>query len=119
MTINRPLPAGSTKQRILAFLDVRGEASGRELCDFLDISRQALNPHMRDLMAGGLVERRGATRGVRYFLGASPPAVESTRQKFKVSDFDSEKHFTELFKPLLQGKPMRRMLSALRRIGLP
>jgi anti-sigma regulatory factor (Ser/Thr protein kinase)/biotin operon repressor len=68
------------KQAILSFLAKRRSAAGRELWERLGITRQALNPHLRDLIRAGRVLKSGSTRGARYSLARGRlPVLERSR----------------------------------------
>lgn len=56
------------KDEILQYIRVNSEVSGRELCDHLALSRQALHQHMKVLISEGMVLKSGGTKGVRYRL---------------------------------------------------
>lgn len=62
------------KAKIRKFLAARKMASGRELRQHLGVSRQALNVHLRSLIASGEVFKSGSTRAARYGLISSAPA---------------------------------------------
>lgn len=68
------------KRAILVFLARRPSAPGRALREHLDITRQALNVHMRQLIRSGKVLMSGSTRGARYSLARRPsPSVGQGR----------------------------------------
>ncbi|GAI63582.1 unnamed protein product [marine sediment metagenome] len=56
------------KDKILKLLKRKKSVSGRELSEFLSISRQALNKHLKVLIQKGLVVKDGKTRGAAYSL---------------------------------------------------
>ena len=58
----------SSKDKILGYLRKNHRASGREISDFLTISRQAVNKHLKALISKGLVSKEGNTRGTVYKL---------------------------------------------------
>jgi DNA-binding transcriptional ArsR family regulator len=69
-----------TKQKILAFLSRRSSATGGELRQHLDLSRQAMSLHLRSLLVSRKIVRSGTTRGARYSLaGKAEKAAVITR----------------------------------------
>lgn len=56
------------KRKILTFLSRRPSASGGELRAHLKLSRQALNLHLRGLLADHKIVKSGVTRGASYML---------------------------------------------------
>lgn len=56
------------KQKIVAFLSRRRTATGGELRKHLGLSRQALNLHLRSLVAAHKIAKSGTTRGASYML---------------------------------------------------
>ncbi len=64
------------KKAILAYLARRPASSGRDLVEYLGITRQALHLHLRALIRTGRVLKSGSTRGARYTLaGKLVPAA--------------------------------------------
>jgi biotin operon repressor len=86
----------STKQRILAYLSRRSSASGGDLRRFLGISRQAVNAHLRALIAAGEVFKTGSTRGSRYSLSSRAPAPVSTSREVALQGLDESAVYDEL-----------------------
>jgi biotin operon repressor/anti-sigma regulatory factor (Ser/Thr protein kinase) len=58
----------NTRDKILKLIRQHKSLSGRELSDYLGISRQAVNKHLRDLVGEGTVVKEGVTRGAVYRL---------------------------------------------------
>jgi biotin operon repressor/anti-sigma regulatory factor (Ser/Thr protein kinase) len=56
----------NTKERILKYLKERQSVTGKELSEFLGISRQAVNKHLKELIQNGSVAKEGTTRGTVY-----------------------------------------------------
>ncbi len=63
----------STREAILTFIDQHGSATSTELAEHLNITRQAVNLHLRRLIASGKIIKTGSTRGARYFPASAAP----------------------------------------------
>ena len=72
----------STKDVIVAHLEQVDSATGRDLRDHLGISRQALNSHIRPLLASGRVVKSGSTRNARYYASRRAPASTGLSRSF-------------------------------------
>lgn len=87
----------NTKDTILKFLNEKKEASGKELVSFLDISRQALNKHLKSLIQDGLVLRDGKTRGATYRLASGEKiSVDRFKANYALSGLEEDKVFQEI-----------------------
>ena len=86
----------STKDRILAYLSRRSSVSGADLGRYLGISRQALNVHLRSLIASGKVVKTGSTRGSRYSLPSHPSASVATSRELALRGLDESVVYDEL-----------------------
>jgi predicted transcriptional regulator len=74
--------AKSTRQAILDYIDKNGSATGPELADFLNVTRQAVNPHLRRLLAESKIVKTGSTRAARYFpYESAAPARTLKRER--------------------------------------
>lgn len=60
------------KTQILSKLNESELLTGQELCKLFNISRQALNKHIRTLVETGKIIKQGRTRGAVYRIGATP-----------------------------------------------
>ncbi len=77
-----------SKQKILAYLSGRESATGKELREHLGISRQALNVHLRGLIASGDVIKSGSTRGARYGQPSRGPGPAVASRDVALRDLD-------------------------------
>ena len=84
----------SKQQKILGYLESRPSATGKELCLYLDISRQALNIHLKSLIASGQVIKSGSTRNARYYSPAHAPAPVVFSRRLALTGLD-ESHVYE------------------------
>ena len=66
----------STRDSILAFIEKQGSATSAELADCFGISRQAINPHLRQLMHAGQIIKTGSTRAARYLPRSAAPETK-------------------------------------------
>ncbi|MCK4905771.1 DUF4325 domain-containing protein [bacterium] len=74
----------STKEKILKVLKEKKQISGGELSSILEISRQALNKHLKELIQNDKVIKEGVTRGATYKIFSSS-AKKQSEQIFKKS----------------------------------
>ena len=58
----------SSRENILKYLLKHKIVSGKELSDYLGVSRQAVNKHLKELIQTGKVVKEGSTRGATYKL---------------------------------------------------
>ncbi len=90
----------TTKDKILEYLKAHGSATGSELCSHLGVSRQALNKHIKDLIAQSLIIKTGATKNAsyQYRVGTSRRAasVNSLRKEYRLVDLEEDRVFQEL-----------------------
>lgn len=61
-----------TKNKIVSFLRRNPESSTKDIIDYIDISKQAVAKHLRELMEIGLVDKKGSPPKVYYFI---PPKI--------------------------------------------
>jgi DNA-binding MarR family transcriptional regulator len=71
----------TTQQAILDYIENNGSATGPELADFLGITRQAVSPHLRRLLADSKIIKTGSTRAARYFPFESAPPARTLKRK--------------------------------------
>ena len=64
------------------------------MCRYLNISRQALNIHLKSLIASGQVVRSGSTRNARYYSPAHAPAPAVFSRRLALTGLD-ESHVYE------------------------
>lgn len=85
-----------TRDAIREYIDKSRSATGPELASHLGISRQAVNSHLRKLIAAGEIFKTGSTRAARYFpVDAAPPA-RRTRRNLALVDLDEAEVYSEL-----------------------
>lgn len=86
----------ATKDKILSYLERLGSATGRELCDHLGITRQALSTHIRDLLDRRQIIKSGSTRNARYFSLQHAPTQQSYNHSLSLKGLDEDIVYEEL-----------------------
>jgi anti-sigma regulatory factor (Ser/Thr protein kinase) len=84
----------TTRQKIIDYLVKHDSATSRELCNELNISRQAVNVQMRELINSDRVIKTGSTRSARYLLTERLPQAASYKKTFLLNGLD-ESHVYE------------------------
>lgn len=89
----------NTKEKIIRYIKSGKIITGNELSEYLGISRQALNKHLKELIRDGKVLKEGTTRGVVY----KPPsaknkirAVKRFKKTYLLSGLEEHVVFQEL-----------------------
>jgi len=88
------------KDKILDYLKTKKTATGKELCDLLGISRQALHKHVKKLINNSLVLKNGSTRNTKYTY--LPPSKKNMLKKMiykkelSLKGLEEDKIFNEL-----------------------
>lgn len=80
-----------TRDTILSYLRRHGNSGSKALCGHLGISRQALNVHLRRLVAEGRVVRTGVTKSARYSLPGQLPKSRPYRGEFAAGGLDEDR----------------------------
>jgi biotin operon repressor len=78
----------STREAIRFFVEKRGSATGPELAEHLGISRQAVNQHLRQLIAAGQVFKTGSTRAARYYTAGAAPEKRRIKRTLALEGLD-------------------------------
>jgi len=84
------------KERILQYLADHRHVSGKELRDFLGISRQALHVHLRQLILSGKIARIGSTRSARYDLAARAASPATLSREIPLAGLDESAAYEEV-----------------------
>ncbi len=88
-----------TRDQILDILAGAPEVRGAELLKRLQISRQALNVHLKDLIASGRVVKEGVTKGVTYRISTQKkrrPPVSRFSRKCPLKGLQEDRVFEEI-----------------------
>ncbi|MFH1852646.1 MAG: DUF4325 domain-containing protein [Candidatus Neomarinimicrobiota bacterium] len=98
------------KIQILNIIKQSNTVTGVDLLAALGITRQALNKHIKALIADGKIQKIGITRGARYKLAGNGRKTGGGRllRTFQVNGLAEDKVFTEFDSSL----GLRRVLSA-------
>jgi anti-sigma regulatory factor (Ser/Thr protein kinase) len=78
----------TTRQAILGYIESAGSATGPELADFLGVTRQAVNPHLQQLLADSKIVKTGSTRAARYFPFASAAPARTLKRDLAIRGLD-------------------------------
>jgi len=83
------------KEKILKYLRAHRHVSGKELRDFLGISRQALHVHLRQLILSGKVVRTGSNRSARYDLATRAASAAKLSREIPLAGLDEIEAYEE------------------------
>ncbi len=86
----------NTKEKILAFLTRRRSATGGELREHLQLTRQAMSIHLRDLLAAHKVIRTGTTKGALYSLRGRAPRARLFTRILAIQGLEEERVWSQL-----------------------
>lgn len=78
----------TTRQAIIDYIKDNGSATGPELAEFLSITRQAVNPHLRRLLADSKIVKTGSTRAARYFPFESAAPARTLKRDLSLGGLD-------------------------------
>jgi len=84
------------RDRIIKYLKKKRSASGRDLSEFLGISRQALNKHLKVLIQEGDVAKQGSTRGAVYVIAGKTRRAERLRKGYSLKGLEEDRVFKEV-----------------------
>ncbi|MCX6984509.1 MAG: DUF4325 domain-containing protein [Lentisphaerae bacterium] len=95
------------KKQILDNLNESESLTGHALCKNFNISRQALNKHIKALIEAGKIIKHGRTRGAVYRIGAKPKgsAVENLCRTINLAGAHEDQIFDD-FNAILNTKKM-------------
>jgi len=88
----------NTKEKILKYLSDKESVSGTDLSEFLGISRQAINKHLKKLIQAGKIVKTGVTKGAVYSIASPEHRVAPKKQwkkKYSLSGLEEDKVFNE------------------------
>jgi biotin operon repressor len=108
----------SSKQKIVEYLAARDSASGAELREYLEISRQAVTAHLRQLVSSGTVVKSGATRGARYSLASRTPPAATVSRDLRLKALDESEVYEELATLLNLRTALRGNVESIARYAL-
>ncbi len=88
----------NTTGKILNYSKHKHFFTGRELSEFLGISRQAVNKHLKELIQSGKIVKQGTTRGAVYQPATAAGVRQLSRKlrkTFSLSGLEEDKVFHE------------------------
>lgn len=86
----------TTGQAIRKYVRKHGSATGPELAEHLGITRQAVNLHLRRLIAAGEIFKTGSTRAARYFPAEAAPAGRSVKRELAFAGLDEAEVYDDI-----------------------
>ena len=96
----------NSKEKILKYIKGRRFVTGKELSEFLGISRQAVNKYLQELIQDNKIVKEGVTKGAVYKASHAKRKVRSVKRFEKtyiLSALEEDKVFRDLA-PLLNFK---------------
>jgi len=94
------------KEKIINFITKNKSATGKQLCEYLGISRQAVNKHLKQLIQNDKIIKKGITKGAVYKIPSADKKVRLKKRiekSYVLSGLEEDKVFHELA-PLLNLK---------------
>jgi hypothetical protein len=94
------------EEKIFNYIKKNQSATGKQLSEYLGISRQAVNKHLKKLIQNDRIVKEGITRGAIYRIPSAFKKVrfkKSIEKTYALSDLEEDKVFHELA-PLLNLK---------------
>jgi biotin operon repressor/anti-sigma regulatory factor (Ser/Thr protein kinase) len=86
----------NTRDKILKYLKEKKVASGKEIAKFLDISRQAVNKHLKILIENGDITKEGITRGAVYKITGKIRPSKRLGKSYILKDLEEDRVFKEI-----------------------
>ncbi len=87
----------TTREKILEYIAKNQQISGAELSKHFQISRQALNKHIQQLIKDKKIYKTGKTKGVSYHLYDSiSESVKSYKKKYSIKKLDEDNVFQKV-----------------------
>ena len=78
----------TTRQAILDYIESNGTATGPELAEFLGVTRQAVSPHLRRLLADSKIVKTGSTRAARCFPYEAAATTRTVKRELALAGLD-------------------------------
>ena len=89
----------NAREKIYKFIEKNQYASGKQLSEYLGISRQAVNKHLKELIQNDRVVKDGITKGVVYRTSSDDRKVKLKKRiekTYRLSGLEEDKVFQEL-----------------------
>ena len=87
---------GKTREIIQQIIADDGSATATELAHRLDITRQAVNAHLGNLIREGKIFKTGSTRAARYFPADAAPDAQKISWIFELKNLDESDIYERL-----------------------
>jgi len=88
LTISSRLVLMINPEDIIEYIKNNGSSGSQELTEHFEVSRQALNIHLRRLINDGKLFKTGSTRNARYHISITPKTKTVFASEFKVRGLD-------------------------------
>jgi len=85
-----------TKSKILSYIESQGFATSKQLCDFLSISRQALNKHIHELINNENIVKSGTTRAAKYYPFEATSRPLKFKKTLRLANLDESQVYEEI-----------------------
>lgn len=95
----------TTRRKILDYLRAHGSATGPELAGAVGVTRQAVNQHVRHLLAQREIVKTGSTRAARYFPAEHAPEGRRLERSFELAGLDE----AEIYEQFALALNLRRL----------
>lgn len=92
-----------TKEKILEYIKRNKSSTGKELSEYLGVTRQAVNKHLKELVQNSAIVKEGSTRGTVYRYSSGKGRLRYPRRlkkTYSLAGLEEDKVFQE-FKLLL------------------
>jgi len=86
----------SPKQRIAKYIKTHGSATSAQLAEHMQVTRQAINNHIRALLADGSVIKTGSTRSARYHAITSTQPIDVFSRNFALAGLDESDVYVQV-----------------------
>ena len=85
----------NTIDKIVKYLRTKKAASGQEISEFLGISRQAVNKHLKALIQRGNVVKEGSTKGAVYKIAGKIKPAQRLKRRYILKGLEEDRVFKE------------------------
>ena len=88
-----------TRDRIITYFKENNPlegVSGSDICQNLEMSRQAVNKHIQKLLGEGLLVKEGRTKGARYRLASGEGRKKELKRRFNLKGLQEDEVFNRI-----------------------
>jgi biotin operon repressor/anti-sigma regulatory factor (Ser/Thr protein kinase) len=86
----------STTEKIIKYIRRSKQCSGSEIARHFNISRQAVNKHLKELVLSGKISKQGTTKGALYRLGPPKKTLHKWKKTLGLKDLHEDTVFSEI-----------------------